>query len=131
MREYDEKDWRDTPIPVVKRRMEDEGFTVIQGDPHKILLDLDTEEAAGQYKRYLPLARRLFNVEEFDLWTSKSGFGTHVILHTPEKLDAVTRLTIQACLGSDPARELLGLMRVRNGEKEPSLLFKPRERVRR
>lgn len=125
MRGYNARDWIDRPIDEVIREKENEGYIVYQGNEFQLLLDLDTGDAIAQYQDRLPLARRLFNVTVREEWLSKSG-GLHVLLECPEALSPEARLLIQACLGSDPVREMLGLMRImRQGIQNPSLLFRP------
>lgn len=117
--------FRDTPIKEVTRKMKAQGFEVFQGNERQLLLDLDSPEAVATYRDRLGLAKRFFKIEEKQRWISKSGKGLHVILESANKLSAMLRLLIQVYLGSDPKREIFGAMRVLNGEKNPSLLFKP------
>lgn len=103
-----------------------QGFTVYQGDPRTLLLDLDTKEAIRHFDSITcPLAGLVeFKVKE--RWASKSGIGEHVIIVLNEPLAIMERLFLQACLGSDALHELLSFFTgVKEGNMEPSVLFRP------
>jgi len=52
--------------------------------------------------------------------------GHHIILKLASALDPVTRIMLQACLGSDRVREVLSYCRYAKGEPNPVLLFRPK-----
>ena len=103
-----------------------EKFDVIKGTSTTLLIDLDTPEAKAQYERVLPKVVENFAVVSTQSWLSKSG-NTHVLITLAEPLSPPWRLALQAALGSDGIREVLGLKRYENGIPEPSALFKPKE----
>lgn len=100
-------------------------FDVVQGDERTLLLDLDTPEAKTQYERVFPIVQEKFDVVSTSSWLSKSG-NTHIAVTLAEPLSVTWRIALQAALGSDGVREVLGLKRYANGVIEPSMLFKPR-----
>lgn len=65
--------------------------------------------------------------------TRSKGGNWHVYLKIdwPDDLDPVTRIALQACLGSDRKRELLSLLRHVFGTQNPAtVLFERRESAR-
>lgn len=101
------------------------GFIVVRGDAWTLLLDLDTEQQRAQYEAVMPHFEQNYAVEEIESWPSKSGNRhTRLKLYTPISEPAM-RYALQAALGSDPVKELLSIVRLRNGVPEPSMLFKP------
>lgn len=103
----------------------EEKFDVVRSGPYTVLVDLDTPEAAAQFKRVLPKVQECFGVEQIETWLSKSG-NKHAAITLASPQPATVRLALQAALGSDGVREVLGLKRHENGCEEPSALFRPR-----
>ncbi len=103
-----------------------EGFTVIRGNPRLLLLDLDTAEDYNMYTRYKLAAKSFLKFVSVDEWVSKSGTGRHVVITVDRDLSATERILWQMFLGSDRIHEALSLTTgVWEGNKEPSILFKP------
>lgn len=103
------------------------GFDVFETSPFTLLLDIDKESDLEHYAELYPLAQQLCRVREINRWKSKDG-GTHIVLESEDYLSAWTRLILQACLGSDRKRELLGLnLFNQNAAACFSFLFKPKE----
>lgn len=109
-----------------------QGFTIWQGDPTRLLLDLDDGHSLEQYQLTLPLLNQILascghqQYRQVATWISKSGTGTHVVLQNDGEIIPIhTRLLLQTVLGSDWKREVLGSVRVERGLEEPSYLFRP------
>lgn len=102
------------------------GFDVFETSPFTLLLDIDKESDLEHYAELYPLAQQLYRVREISRWKSKDG-GTHIVLESEDYLSAWTRLILQACLGSDRKRELLGLNLFNQNAACFSFLFKPKE----
>jgi hypothetical protein len=113
---------------VARLNAEVAGFDVVIGHETMLTLDLDSEEAEAQFRNELEAVNRLLGVLKVEEWPSKRG-GAHkhavVWLKTPAT--ALERIALQAALGSDPLREILSVIRLRNGIAEPSRLFRPRK----
>lgn len=111
-----------------KQRIEEArkaGFIIVQGDDNTLLLDLDTPESRHQFNAMLPMVHDRFNVKDYQTWSSKSG-NTHVRLTIEKCATPMERLLLQAVLGSDVKRELLGMLKIRAAiSDDPSVLFKP------
>jgi hypothetical protein len=100
------------------------GFEVICAAPDRLLIDIDDTESKKHFQRSLGLLRGHFGLVEMERWRSKSGDGWHIVLRC-NPCDFTTRIALQACLGSDRKREALALMMAKDGEPDPSYLFKP------
>jgi len=110
---------------VAIKEAREQGFKVFRSRPKWLLLDLDDREALGHYENMLSEVQEYIDVTEVRRWVSKSGFGTHVLLRSKISLPVEQRMLLQAILGSDLKRELYNLVRMRNGNPEPCLLFEP------
>ena len=104
------------------------GFEIVRGDDRTLLLDLDTPNAISQFASMRDMVRDKVGFVEVERWPSKSGGGrTHVRISIRDPLSPIERIAVQAMLGSDPKRELLGLLKIRAGiNGDPSVLFRPR-----
>jgi len=100
------------------------GFTVIQSTRSTLLLDLDTPESVAQFNDVLPLVKEFLKVKEVLSWESEHG-NQHRLIYLDDDLHVLTRIALQAVLGSDPKREVFAIERIKAGITEPSLLFQP------
>ena len=103
-----------------KRKAREAGFEVVIGTPATLLLDLDDGLKFNE-ELFHVLQENMPGTEILEEWTSKDGKGRHMIIGLPFAITASQRFAFQACLGSDPKRELLGVIY----EILPSMLFKP------
>lgn len=105
-----------------------EGFTVIRGNHNTLLLDLDGEDRLNYYEMILPKVKKNFELIELTRYKSKSGKNWHVVLQTNMILTVSTRVALQAILGSDPIKEMLSLVKLKNNvpTKDIVVLFKPK-----
>lgn len=95
-------------------------------DEYTLQLDIDGQSDTNELFNYcLAVIRRVMTVEIIEEYESRGG-NRHVILRVSEPLSDLERIALQAILGSDPQREALGWMRIRQGIPYPSSLFKPR-----
>lgn len=90
----------------------------------EIFLDLDTNKTGREYS--LEVESTLCNNDILILGSldtkSKNG-NRHRYLKINRPLTSVERITVQACLGSDPVKEILSLLRcITGGEKDRGLL---------
>jgi hypothetical protein len=102
---------------------------VIHSTADTLLIDLDTGTQQDQFRVMLGRAQNIEGLKgifEKERWVSKSGHGVHVVVQLPHHFSVAERLLLQACLGSDPMRELLGMFLERHGEANPIMLFKPK-----
>lgn len=102
------------------------GWEIVWPGPDQAQVDIDDKESQERFNRAFPVLRQIYK----KAWTterpSKSGEPgkKHITVQLGEAVDNVTRLLIQAALGSDPVRELLGLKKIKAGWVKPTFLFK-------
>lgn len=104
-----------------------EGLTVVLGEPHVLLLDLD-DAAEINEAVLIKLIEVTSETPVGETWTSRGGRGHHMQLtfqfwtFTPAEA-----MALECALGSDPLRTLFGVSRLKNGVKQPRMLFRPKE----
>lgn len=99
--------------------------------PNVLLLDFDDADKYAQFQlEWKPRLVRHFGPRvNFEEWASKSGLPhrhVKVTFGNARSLSMPERLLLQACCGSDPNREFLGLLNYWRGDPEPSVLFRPK-----
>src|SRR5689334_22172854 len=109
------------------RKHTEDGGEVVYGDATTICVDIDDTQDTAVMDEVLPIVRQALGVTEIARWTSRGGEGVHVLLKTEKELPFLERLLLQACLGSDPKREILGYLRQKSDGSEISCLFRPGE----
>lgn len=103
-----------------------DSIDMVWGDDYTLTVDLDTPEAQKEFDRRLRSLQEYMVVSVLDSWESRHG-GEHVVLKLHQRMGFRDRAAVQAFLGSDPLREMLGWLDVNNQPKEdPFVLFKPR-----
>jgi hypothetical protein len=105
-----------------------EGMEVTRSTPTTLLLDLDTAASVIRYEELFGIIADQFQLSEWTRYVSRSGNGVHIILKCRE-LDFPSRVALQAALGSDPLREILAIAMYKAGYQEPSVLFRPKEKI--
>lgn len=98
------------------------GLEVYHPDEYTLTLDIDSPALPTQYHLLLDVLKEFYVVDREVIKPSKSG-NLHVYLHMKTPFTPTEKLVLQAVLGSDPKRELLGLVRAKEGIGEASLMF--------
>ena len=93
--------------------------------PRELFLDLDTDE---DFVRSEHILRVLNNnghgAECIDVHASKSGAPhRHMTVTLYRDVTPIERIALQACMGSDPVREVLSLIRIWSGSQYPPTVF--------
>ena len=101
------------------------GMAVVYGAPKVLLLDIDSLDGLARYQFVWPFLKRHFDAEETDRWKSKGKKGWHIQVQLGKPIPVAWRIALQACLGSDPFREIASIKCLKNGMAEPSMLFRP------
>lgn len=90
---------------------------------NELFVDIDTE---WQYEKFLKSIKLLLGVDGYTPYASKSGLPhRHIVVVLDRCVDARERILLQACLGSDPVREMCSLQELDAGVPEPTLFFEP------
>lgn len=101
---------------------------VIEAKDNELFIDIDTEERGKQLDFMLRYLRKHFGPITTRKLVSKQGLPhQHVIVTLPRPLPLITRVALQAAMGSDPMRELVSLRRCEDQEEHVVILFRPRE----
>lgn len=104
------------------------GCEVVYGGSNHLLLDYDGD-GLSLWAENKPRLERIAKVVREEWWSSKSHMPGH--LHARITLDkeltVPERSALQACLGSDPVREIINLTRWKHGVAEPVRLFRPKD----
>lgn len=100
-------------------------FDAVYGNDYLLTIDLDSPEQHVVYQTNLTILQQYIHAVEVGSWPSKSKKGTHKLVQLKKPQSQMDRFALQAFLGSDPKRELLGWLNVNDEEGERSVLFKP------
>ena len=97
----------------------EKGLVVRYPAPNELFIDIDSETARELHESLLGILGNVFGMLlPFDVTPSPSGKPGryHVVVTLPRDVkDETERLMLQAMLGSDPKRELLGYMHLLDG----------------
>jgi len=116
------------PVSVALAELAADGIHVepVWGNDYTLTVDLDTQEAILEFPRRLKAMQQHIEIATVGEWKSRSGGGRHYQIASRRRLGFQTRAALQAFLGSDPLREMLGWFNVNNQrEEDPFVLFKP------
>jgi hypothetical protein len=102
------------------------GCYVWDSDDKMLQLDIDSEAdlefALMQIERMQ--AHDVYQVREVQVLLSQND-RWHIVVFLWESVEVQERIALQAAMGSDRVRELLNLIRIRKGVKNPVRLFRP------
>ena len=103
------------------------GCDVREAKDNELFVDLDTERQFEVFKFQIKLLKKHFYFKIADITPSKQGLPhRHVVIELAHPLPLLARIALQACLGSDPTRELLSVKRaidVKEGVEEQIVVF--------
>lgn len=110
-------------------RMKAEGFRVVEPEDDELQIDIDSPEQYRQFLACWTTFHRVITARYGDEPTcveagsrSKLPGRRHVTVKLPFEIhDPQERIMWQACLGSDPMRELLSALRSDRGDIKPTL----------
>lgn len=103
-----------------------ENLDIRYADDMTLQLDCDDEMAVQQFDRYEPRLRAHFDIKNVTRTVSRHG-KTHIYVALNTPLPIPERIALQACLGSDPTREMLSLRRWLDHDSNPILLFEKKQ----
>lgn len=108
------------PVEIAKAT----GQEIVEPKPNQLLIDIDTEEQAVRFKAGIDMLMQLGIKCSYSVVDSKTAGHKHVTVELDINLTDHERVILQACLGSDPRRELYSFMRLRLGMAKPIILFR-------
>lgn len=114
------------------KRAKQQDCTIEYAHDLVLQLDLDGDDAFRTFQKQFALLHQLGMfpdvVEAYTVRWSRNG-NRHVTINLLEELGVVKRLLLQALLGSDIKREMLGYARVLQGDEHPICLFRPNKSI--
>lgn len=104
-------------------------MVVVVPQADQIQLDIDNHASREIWERVRPVLESRFDISCVEEHPSKSGgIKKHVTVTFMKPLmSPMERILLQACLGSDPVRELLSYYRVLERDPVPTLFIEKRE----
>lgn len=107
------------------------GLNVIRPQSNELFIDIDDKYSLARFYAAWPLISEEFP-GSFIMHPSPSGepHKQHIIVTLTKDVDTLTRLALQAILGSDPKREALGILRMLRGTGDESVLYRRPETAR-
>ncbi len=103
---------------------------VVLPKDNELQIDIDSDADFAQFTQAYD---KLFGVDfvlpmKFDVTPSRNGGeGRHITVTLHKPIDPLTRIALQAVLGSDWKRELFGLVRLHNDDPNPTLFYETPE----
>ena len=107
------------------KKAEVEDLKVVLPEPNQLFIDIDNDFAMALFERnYKSFLNWYFQESDPVITPSKSGGERrHITVTLADPIDPKERLILQAFLGSDLKREFLGLQRIKEGDKNPTLFL--------
>ena len=124
-------EYAETPEDRLTVLMEHEkaGATIIYPKTNELQIDIDTESGYAQFLATLDLIDNKFGVKDTEILPSRSGLPhRHIVVTLHTNISDRTRVALQACLGSDPKREILAIYRIENNLPHATCLFQYEEK---
>lgn len=120
--------WKNSTQPTTKtavERAEKDGLRVVYPEPKELQIDIDSEKNLGVFYEHLAILRKWLMVEKVVMTPSLSGKEGHyhITVSCGRYFNAPERICLQALLGSDLKREVLGFIMMKNGELKPTLFL--------
>lgn len=109
---------------------EDDGLVVVLPTDTQLQLDIDDNRAYAIYTALVPVVDRYYTVLSVLDEPSRSGLPKrHITLTLARPVGVFERIAIQACMGSDRVRELLGVIQAMQGDPHPTLFLEKKPNV--
>lgn len=103
------------------------GERVVFPEPNQLQLDIDSIEDHVKMQFQLMILEEQMTCDVVSDIPSKTEGHRHVTIWLGREVTPLERLLLQACLGSDRKRELLGFVNILKGDERPTLFVYPPE----
>jgi hypothetical protein len=101
-----------------------EGLTVRLPEANELLIDIDNEHSFMLFMKQIEIVKKYIGATGDTITESRHGLpGRHIVVTLDHDITETERLLLQACLGSDRVRELLGYVQMKNGDAHPTLFL--------
>lgn len=110
------------------RKAEEQNLEIVYPKENELQLDIDNKEAYDYFHQNKWILEQWFGIRSITERVSKSGGDKkHITVELGVILTTVTRILLQAVMGSDKKRELYSfIMYAKGNEKKPTLLLEKR-----
>lgn len=113
---------------VAYREAADYNLEVVLPEPYDLLIDIDNDADMKRFDRGMDVMIKHFNAQVIKSTPSRSGLPKrHLIVRLDRPVSNAERIALQAALGSDPVREILGIVRVQYNDPHPTLFLEKKE----
>lgn len=101
------------------------GVTVRIPEANQLFLDIDDEYGRDTFEKNRDIIDTVYGIENITSTPSRSGKRgrCHMVVNLKTNINPITRIAIQAVLGSDRRREAHSLRRVMAIDLNPTLFF--------
>lgn len=101
-----------------------EGLEVKFPETNQLFIDIDDREDYETFWAIFPIIMQHLGAIILSISVSRSGGeGKHIVVQINRGIDEITRVALQACLGSDRVRETLGVIQALNNDPHPTLFL--------
>jgi hypothetical protein len=92
--------------------------------PNELFIDIDNEHSFALYEKQMDIVKKYIGATDAVITTSRHGLpGRHIVVTLDRDVTELERIALQACLGSDRVRELLGFVQYQNNDPHPTLFL--------
>lgn len=102
-----------------------ESLEVVYPADNELMIDIDNEHSYMLFQNQIQIVSKFVGVVEVRENPSKSGkpWKMHITVELDPNVSMLERLALQAMLGSDRTRELLGYVQYKNNDPHPVLFL--------
>jgi hypothetical protein len=101
-----------------------ENLDVVYPKDNQLLIDIDNQHSFLLYHKQMDIMRKYLGATEEAIAPSRNGGeGRHITVTLDHPITELERIALQACLGSDRVRELLGFVQYKNNDPHPTLFL--------
>jgi hypothetical protein len=106
-----------------------EGLIVKFPAANELFIDIDNEHSLQMFHRQMDIVYRYVDLgAPTKITPSRNGLpGRHIVVTLAQDITETERLLLQACMGSDRVRELLGYIQLKSGDPHPNLFLEKTE----
>jgi hypothetical protein len=107
------------------QRAKKDGLSVIYPGPKELQIDIDNEKSFTTFSEHLKILSKYLGIQKIVITPSLSGEPGHyhITVSCDRFFGVPERISLQALLGSDLRREVLGFIMMKNGEGKPTLFL--------
>jgi hypothetical protein len=100
------------------------GLSVVFPKDNELQLDIDNDHSFQLYLKQADILKKYIGVEGYKVEPSRSGLPKqHITITLSRTVSTIERLALQAMMGSDRVRELLGFVQYLNNDPHPVLFL--------